>query len=356
MAHLKPQLHAVKAAVGGIGNAYYNMPLSDIAHVAPASAFNLGDAAQDMLRPVHHNRFNAGKFFAATDTKTNQFRYVGADLSAGKLGDWRLQHDFCDNCESSAWKEWNAWNTTDAAAAAPLFAKQGDAAVLQMQGEGLRPFAAVGGGNLPWQQFGVRWQKSSSRFGVLAEASRVSEEESFMGADFGALGRGSGESKQGRFLLHGDITKNWRGFAEYRQARGDAEIADGGFLSSAEDLRAESWAAGLEWSDILSFGDRFRLTARRGASFTGGRGKLHWTESDGDFTRAFYADALGEDKPGARQQLHERERTLDFGGGKTALVFSLGYAARMQNGGEIAFGAEYAGGESALSAQYRLEF
>ncbi|MBE8158416.1 MAG: S8 family serine peptidase, partial [Betaproteobacteria bacterium] len=94
MAHLKPQLQNAQTAVGGIGNVYYNMPLADIAHVAPPPPNYFGDAAKDMLNPVQDNRFNAGMFFAATDTKTNQFQYAGAQFSAGPLGDWQLRNDF----------------------------------------------------------------------------------------------------------------------------------------------------------------------------------------------------------------------------------------------------------------------
>ena len=358
MAHLKPRLAAVQTAVGGLGGLYYNMPLSDIAHIAAAPAFNFGGAAKDMLSPVHDSRFDAGVFFAATDPKTEQFRYVGAELSGGALGDWRLRHDFCDDCKDSAWKEWNAWNQTDAVASAPMFAKEGDSVVLQMQGEGLRPFAAFGGAKKsPWQQLGFRWQKSYSRIGVLAEASHVDEKESFMGVNFGALGQGGAQTKQGRFVLHGDIASGWRGFAEYRHARGAGTGEDGGFLSAVSALRSESWSAGMEWADIFSFGDKIRISARRDFSLTGGRAEFRHMVAEGDTTRAFYSRVLNSPESSRTvQTVHESETGLNLAGGKPPMILSLGYAAQMRNGGEIAFGAEYAGGESALSAQYRLEF
>ncbi|MBE8159169.1 MAG: hypothetical protein HAW59_07310 [Betaproteobacteria bacterium] len=139
-------------------------------------------------------------------------------------------------------------------------------------------------------------------------------------------------------------------------ARGNADIAEGGFLSDATGLRAESWAAGLERDNI--FGGKIRLTARRAAAFTGGRAKLHYTEADGDFTRAFYAGVSGSEeyKRKAAQTLHRRELELNLAGGKPPLAVAVGYARQLQNGGEFALGAEHAENKTALSAQFRLEF
>ncbi|MGI9307373.1 MAG: S8 family peptidase, partial [Gammaproteobacteria bacterium] len=229
LAHLKPQLRVAKAAVSFNGDAYFNMPLSGIAHAPAAAELELGDAAADMLRPQADNRFNEGVFFAATDTKTNQFRYAGAELSAPKFGDWSMRYDFCEDCKKSAWQEWKIFSKDENGIAnanigeeitAPFFAHNEKSFALQMKGEGLRPFASFGEANgMPYEQYGLRLRQNYARFGWQAEASQTNEAESFLGANFGAFGKTSSKTTEGKIALHGDIAKNWRGFAGYSRAK-----------------------------------------------------------------------------------------------------------------------------------------
>ena len=343
LAHLKPRLKSAHAAVS-VAGLYYNAPLSDFTNVAPAPELRLADTAKDMLAPADAGRFESGAVFAATDSETNRFRYAGADIDA--LGGWRFRRDFCNNCKTPAHEMWDNTN-----AAPPLFAAKGNSTALHMKGEGLRPFAAAGGGNSPWRQFGIRWHKEYARIGVLAEASRVSENNTVMGADFGALGRGGAKSNQGRFMLRGKLTDGLRGFAEYQSAHGAANIRPGGLLSEVSGLRAESWAAGFEFADIFRGGDRLRFSARQDFGFTGGGATLRRTVAEGDALRAFYA---GGKNP---QTLREKESRLNLAGGAPPPVLNLGYAARLQNGGEIALGAAHAGNRgAALSAHFRIAF
>ncbi len=363
LTHLKPQLRAAKAAVSFNGDAYFNMPLSGIAHAPAAAESELGDAAADMLRPQADNRFSEGVFFAATDTKTNQFRYAGAELSAPKFGDWSMRYDFCEDCKKSAWQEWKIFSKDENGIAnanigeeitAPFFAHNEKSFALQMKGEGLRPFASFGEANgMPYEQYGLRLRQNYARFGWQAEASQTNEAESFLGANFGAFGKTSSKTTEGKIALHGDIAKNWRGFAGYSRAKSKVQTA--GVLSAVDGIKAQGWSAGMEWQNIFSGGDRIRFTARQKMSINGGRAILRYSEAEGDFTQAFYGNLPGAESQDAAQELKERTLQLDLSE-KANPSIAIGYAAELK-GAELAIGAEYGNnGKKAISAQFRIDW
>lgn len=359
LAHLKPRLETAQIAVGGVGNSYYNMPLSDIAHIDISKKSRLGDAASDMLS-FSDEHFNAGIFFTATDNKTNQFRYAGANVSLGALGEWSLRHDFCGDCEESVWKNWNSSALSDSA---PFFANDKSAFVLSMRGDGLRPFVSFSGethgaGDAPYQQLGFRWQKTGARLGAVVEVSEVSEEQTFMGADFGPLGKTKTSTRQGRILLRGKLGSNWKGIAIYEHARANADLT-GGFLSEISGARADGWTAGVEGEDVFSGGDRLRLSARRKTGLRAGHAVLRHLNAQGDFAAAFYRDAVGvpEHMRGEAQTLQEQQTVINLSD-KSETVLAIGYAMRPAHKIQLAAGMEYnsQSNESAISAALQMEF
>ncbi|MGI9305716.1 MAG: S8 family peptidase, partial [Gammaproteobacteria bacterium] len=365
LAHLKPQMESAQAAVSFNGDAYFNMPLSGIAKIAAAPETELGGAAAELLHPAEDEYFNESVFFAAKDTRTNRFRHAGAAFSSQKFGDWSAQYDFCEDCKKSAWQEWkifannengieNETANTGEEITAPFFAHNEKSFALQMKGEGLRPFASFGEANgMPYEQYGLRLRQNYARFGWLAETSQTNESESFLGANFGAFGKTSSKTTEGKIALHGDLAKNWRGFAEYSRAKSKVQTA--GILSAVDGLQAQGWSAGMEWQNIFSGGDRIRFTARQKMSINGGRAILRYSEAEGDFTRAFYGNLPGAESQDAEQELKERTLQLDLSE-KANPSIAIGYAAEMQ-GAEFAIGAEYGNnGKKAISAQFRIDW
>ncbi|MGI9305983.1 MAG: S8 family serine peptidase [Gammaproteobacteria bacterium] len=345
------RLQTIKIAAGGIGGAYFNMPLSGIATIETAPQ-NWGEAAKDMLRPPRAFRITAGALFAAADAKTNRFHYAGAAFSAGALGGWVFRHAFCRDCEEPARREWNVFNALNSAnasaAALPFFARGEKSYMLQMRGEGLRPFAAFGeSGGGGFRQYGMRWQKNISGFDALAEVSQSGETGGLLGADFGAPGYAKTKTNQMRVFLRGGITPDILAFAGYETARAKTR-AGGGLLQGADGLRAEGWSAGAEIKNI--FGGKLRFGARQKTRILRGRARLRYLAAGDNFAEAFY---LGE-----AQELTETEAEINLSS-KSAPVISLGYAPPESfSGVQWSAGAEHdtASGASAISAQLEINF
>ncbi|MGU9951595.1 MAG: S8 family serine peptidase [Gammaproteobacteria bacterium WSBS_2016_MAG_OTU1] len=367
LAHVKNKLEAVEIAVGGVGDAYYNTKLSDLVNVEIAPAELLGDAAADMFLPANANHFGAGMLFAATDNKSGQFQYIGAEINNDDIGAWRFQHNFCDDCQRSVWQQWNV--VEDNTITTPFFAQNKSNFVLQMQGDGLRPFAAMGGevhnidiAETPYQQFGLRWKQSHNKFGYTAEFSQINERNSFWGANFGAIGHAKTRTHQGRFALSGEIYKNWQAHVSYEQSFADVLVEEGGILSEISKLRAEGWAVGVEGQNVFWGGDRLRLSARRNTGIQKGTAKLGYFRAEGDFTCAFYKNVLGDEYDSlcgqaAAQQTVYTQSVINLAGAKDE-IYALGYAMRLSDNTEWSIGAEYETKRNlaAFSAQLQIIF
>ena len=352
-AHVKTQLQSANVAVQGIGNAYYNQPLSELVHVNNHRPVQLGDAAKDMLSPADYHADN-GFLFAARD-REGQFKHVGAQIQ--QLGGWRFQHDFCDDCQNSPWHTWNSFTDNDQDAAAPFFAENKNAFALRMRGDGLRPFAAFGGDldggeDSPYRQYGLRWQHNNKLFGFLTEASRIDESESFLGANFGTFGGAKSQTRQERIRLHGDLTNDWRGFAEYQRANTDADIG-GGFLDNIRNVRAHGWTTGMEADNVFHSGDQLRLFVNRKTAVQSGQAVFRYYEATGNFAEAVLQSA---GLSNYQQTLNARELAVDLSAPPTT-TFAAGYAIRFDNA-QLAFGAEYEThtNNAAFSTQLNMAF
>jgi hypothetical protein len=333
-AGVRDQLQFAATPVYGTnGKHYYNAQLADFVEVETAPSAKLGDAAADMLNPVADNRFYADSVFAATDPKTNQFRYAGADINGGDMGTWRFHHQFCDDCETSAWDGWNLLNDFDDVAAVPFFARGEKAVVLQMQGEGLRPFAAAGGNDAPYQQFGLRWRQSAANVSYLAEVSQINESETFAGANFGALGQTETRTHQGRFVVGGALSDDWHGYASMEYAHMNADVSGDGFLGAIDGAHATGWSAGIEHRNLFTGGDRMRLSARHDGALVGGTARFSYLDPNGD-----------------TQQIGARLRD------DSATVLGLGYAFSPVENTWLSFGVERESSRGALSAQLQTTF
>ena len=362
MSPIKDRLNKVQVAVSVVSNIHYNAPLADFINIESETRQKLGDAAKDILLSAD-NRYSidskAGALFAATDIKSGQFSYVGGEVQLGDGGRWRFQHNLCDDCKLSVWEEWNDFANEDESGLLPFFARLDKSYIMIMEGEGFRPFAAVGGDN-SYLQYGARWKRTGELLGVLAELSQIEEEDSFMGAHFGQLGDVSAKTQKARLMLHADIMSDMRLFAVYEMGRSDVSVKNGGFLQGFEGARAEGWSWGISRAGILSGVDELRWTMRREVGLSGGRALFRHVVagcddgSGGDcFYDAFYGSAQGE---GARQTLSERQTFIDIAADR-GMIFALGYKTKPSYNSELSIGAEYSASEStALSLQWRVNF
>ena len=353
MAGVKEQLGDAQVAFELPGGLYYNTPLSEFVDIQDAPKKSLGNAAAALLREETEGEVKSGMFFAGADS-AGMLRYAGADVDGGAFGEWQVRRDFCDDCGNNAvWQEWQDAGDDVSAPASPFFAGGGqDRFLLQMRGEGVQPFAAFGksspDGDSAYQQFGLRWSGSVGEgFSLLAEASRVVEDEHFMGADWRAFGAVESRTWQGRFALRGEIATGWKSFLQFEVARSDVDVKDGGFLRGASGLRADGFLAGLERSDVLFGGDKLRLWAGQETALRSGKLHLRYPQAIGSFPAAFSGIS--------KQTLKTTETDVELSGGASTIL-ALGYAMRISDDSAAAFAIEKRGNESAVSGQFRFRF
>lgn len=355
LARMGGRLRSVEVAVGGVGNAYYNTNLFDAVdiEVAGPRPAGLGHAARDMIAPARGHRAETGvgthSLFTEVDPDTGEVRNVGAAFSGGALGGWRLRHNPCGACGESAWREWSS----EEPPRIPFFADPRGAVAAHMRGKGVRPFAAAGGGNgpvrAPWHQLGLRWRSQGGAYATLAEVSRIGENRSVWGTDFGALGDTRTRTLQGRFQVAAELGGNWRGFVGYEHATAEVS-ATGGMLSGISGLRAEGWSLGGQGTNVVRDGDAIRFSARQETAVRGGQARIdHAVATGGSFVEAFY---------GGRPQTLERRRTSVELSARPTTRYSLGYALPIGRDAQLAVALEYEGesGDRAVSTQFRMEF
>ena len=351
LAHVGERMQAVEIAVGGVGSAYYNMKLSGIVDFETASPLMPGYAARDMLSPAGGYRVEHQGLYANIGQQARDLHAVGMDFSANVFGNWRLHHTLCDGCERSAWREWNVFQPA-AVATAPFFARAGGSVVLQMQGNGMRPFAAFGGRSsrhAPWRQFGLQWRHVHDGIDVVAEFSRIDESRSVWGANFGTLGGTRTETNRSQLFLSGPLGKNWRGFAGYEHHFAEVSVTSG-MLSGISGLRAEGWSAGSQGRNIFRDNDTLRFSVRQETRVRDGQARInHLVAAGSSFVDAFYR--------GRSQSLKQQQTAIDLST-RPMIRYSLGYALPLQNNSALAFGLEYEDEtrNGGISTQFRMDF
>ncbi len=351
LAHVGYRMQSVDVAVGGVGSAYYNMKLSGIVDVETGNP-PLGSAARDMLAQPGGYRVENRGVFVELGQGTGRPHAVGMDIADDTLGRWQLRHELCEGCESSSWRERGSIQPTGPVAAAPFFARPGGGFVLQMEGNGPRPFAAVSGWETeraPWRQYGFRWRHERDGFDLVAELSRIDEKSSVWGATFGSLGNIRTKTLRKQLLFSTQLGGKWRGFASYEHSTGEVPAA-GGMVAGISALRAEGWSVGTRGRDIFRGGDALRFSVRQNMGVRSGKARISRLVATGSsFVDAFYF--------GESQSLQRQETTIDLRVWPMT-HYSLGYALPIRKSTQLAFGLEYEGESrnSGVSFQLRADF
>ncbi len=353
-AHAAHPLGGVQFAVGGVGNAYYNMELGQLIDIEGRNLPVQGYAAADMLEPAGGPLVKDGAhdygLFIETGSESGEAHAYGLDVAVAKLGDWRLRHHLCDVCGTSAWRN---WNPRARYAAIPFFAYREGAISLQMLGTGLRPFVAVSGreASAPWRQYGLRWRQQEAGYDISAELSRTDEDQSIWGMRFGAFSGASTTTRQIRLLGSVPLFSSWRGLVGYEHLSAIISV-DGHFLSSITDLEATGWSAGIEGWDVFRGDDIVRFSAQQKTVIHSGQARInHVVATGASFVDAFYR--------GRPQSLTQRQTVVALHS-PSSTRYAVGYALPVtsNNKTRAAFGLEYEGGygTGAISFALRHEF
>ncbi len=342
--HAVPRLQRVQTAVAGVGDAYYNMALSDIVRAEAEDRPPLGYLARDMLEPANGYRLSTMGPSAEIDPNTGALEGAGLSIPAGAFGLLQLRYDVRGGSERSA----------PDTVAAPFFDRSGGTLTAQMQGEGVLPFAAFGDSghetrHAPWSQYGLQWRRTAEGFELAAELSRIDEHRNVWGSDFGSFAKTRTGTWRNRLFLSARLDAKWRGFADYERNSADVSVA-GGMLSGISGLRAEGWSAGLRGRDIFADGGVLRLAVRQKTRVRGGQARIDRVVATG----AGFADAFYRGEP---QVLERQPATVRLSAPATR-NYSLGYAMPLGENAALAFGLEYEdeSDDRAISTHMRMEF
>ncbi|MGI9296803.1 MAG: S8 family serine peptidase [Gammaproteobacteria bacterium] len=332
LSHIQGRLAQVSMAASAVRGAYYNAPLAGAVHTRDAEAtVAVGRAAAEMARAFSGSGASgADGIFADFNGTAGRFEAAGAAWSPAGLATLRMRHRFCAECAPSIWEGWHSAEIREDWAAAPFFSSRSGASQFQLDGKRWSSFVGAGGkidgGGVKYTQFGVRWRGDvGGRLHIAAEGSRTDEADTFLGSDFGALGRTSARTYQGRLRLSGRLSARWRGFASYERAASRADIREGGFLADISGVRARGWSLGL--AGEIRGGDALRLFVRQKTALRGGRAILRHARADGSFMESFYAgtpDFAGDSSP---QTLRAAQTILDLSD-DAPLILAAGYEFR----------------------------
>ena len=347
-AHIKKRLGGIQTAVGGIGDAYFNIALGDIATIKDTEKTMDADAAADMLARPEDSHAAGRNFVCGARAQKRQGAICGR-------GCRRL-------------------------AAAPRFLRRLQTFQMARMGRvgrrrraGVAPFlpttkaalfyksAAGVGGRL--RRLAARPTDRATRHGVnsacagaaaladcrLRPRARALTKTKLFGAQIlGALGAGRARTMQGKIALGGEMGGGWRGLASYQIARGRADIASGGLLNRMSGLRAEGWSAGLERRNIFG-GGRLRMMLQQKTAIRRGRAVFGGAVAEGDFGRAFYG--------GKKQTLRRQSASVDLSAPSRPSLL-VGYATSPQENFRWSLAAEHApaADKTALSARMEMDF
>ena len=197
------------------------------------------------------------------------------------------------------------------------------------------------------QEIGIKYYGGGNEYSYIAEGMQ-SATNNFIG-NFGGIGGISGKTYGGKFGFTKAIKANMQLFADYERAKIIGKGEAGNLIKGARNARAESWAAGISFTDIWKYGDRIRLSANQEMKLSGGELIIRYPHAVGDFHKTF----TGEET----QKIEIRETFLPLKQ-KTIMHYTAGYAQKLNKKSEWATALEYNAGNNAkaLSLIWQGEF
>ena len=212
------------------------------------------------------------------------------------------------------------------------------------ESESRRGFFAYGDINT---ELGLRYYGGKGGFNYIAEGNQ-SATNNFSG-NFGGIGGISGKTYGGKFGFTKAVKVNMQIFADYERAKIIGKGEEGNLIKGARNARAESWAAGISFTDIWKYGDRIRLSANQEMKLSGGELIVRYPHAVGDFHKTF----TGEET----QKIEIRETFLPLKQ-KAIMHYTAGYAQKINKKSEWATAIEYNAGNKAkaISIKWQGEF
>ena len=223
----------------------------------------------------------------------------------------------------------------------------GDAAAEMLENRGeetRRGFFAYGDID---SELGLRYYGGGKGYSYTAEGNQ-SATNNFSG-NFGGIGGISGKTYNGKLGFTKAIKADMQIFADYERAKIIDKGEEGNLIKGARNARAESWAAGISFTDIWKYGDRIKLSATQEMKLSGGELIVRYPHAVGDFHKTF----TGEET----QKIEIRETFLPLKQ-KAKMHYTAGYAQKLNKKSEWATALEYNAGNNAkaISLIWQGEF
>ena len=199
-------------------------------------------------------------------------------------------------------------------------------------------------------EMGLRYYGGEGGFSYVAEGQHATTNQRYFNGNFGSLGGVSGKVYSGKVGFTRDM--NMAGmqiFGDYERAAVGGDGDEGNLIVGVRDARAESWMAGMSFSDIWKYGDKIRLSARQEMGLSGGDLIVRYPHAVGDFHETF----IGE----GAQEIEVREAFLPLKQ-RVLMLYTAGYAQKINSTSEWALALEYNAGNNAkaISLIWQGEF
>ena len=199
-------------------------------------------------------------------------------------------------------------------------------------------------------EMGLRYYGGTGGFSYVAEGQHATTNQRYFNGNFGSLGGVSGKVYSGKVGFVRDINMaGMQVFGDYERAAVGGDGDEGNLIVGVRDARAESWMAGMSFSDIWKYGDKIRLSARQEMGLSGGDLIVRYPHAVGDFHKTF----IGE----GTQEIEVREAFLPLKQ-KALMLYTAGYSQKFTAKSEWAAALEYNAGNNAkaLSLIWQGEF
>ena len=281
---LRIQLTNLSLAASFGGGAYYNTPLA--AWILPGTTKpqrSRSDAALGMLSGSGWRFQGNDDFYSVRAQRSGQLVAAG-----GTWAGWRVERNFCAlrNCPRGIWDNLLPAAGGMGTSLPPFFTHEARGRwLIQKTGSGLRPFA-TGTNHFPrYYQYGIQW-RGGKRFFYQAEVSKITETNTFWGANLGPAGEIENHTRLGKLSFGGPLSPNWRIYSSFQQAWA-ASATGQGLIAQVDNLRRSQWEGGISRDNLFISGDQLRLHLNQA---TAARGQLQLTTGParGDFTCQFY--------------------------------------------------------------------
>ena len=363
LSFLSAQLNNIKTASGFGDSIQFSANLGNSVNYDSPDSVNLGFGARDMINVNNSTRSfgdNALGFSLSANKRSGKI-----DSLSGNWGAFSFSRDLCEDCINSV------WNNNSFDSFAPAFADN-NVNSFAWNNDNITPFYSFNDGDLSYQQFGFRFNKSVLDFDTLSQFSIIDEENSVQGLNFGGLARTPSAAKHFKVNTrydNGPFGFNIVGGYE----TGFVDIKESGFnvINNFNNVRYDSYSIALSKQSMFNGTDTFRFNIKAEPKIISGNAVVNsfdlgcnvngeqLTDDSKCLKSVFYQGYHLENNAAYKADYNytHKQTNIDLSGAKRLISFNIGYAFKPSYDSVLGLAYEAnTNKQSALSLAYQLNF